>query len=1031
MSDEMDEIWSLYADDGAQAMDAMEAALLALEDAGGADQSGHVAALFRAVHTFKGNSRVLGLGVVESRAHLAEDLIGLVRDEGVPLDGEILELLLETGDRLRSMLETTASTRADVDPAETEDLMARLRDKIARCTGQAGAEPSADLAAEPEDEPAPAKAPPDPEPERDQSDETLAEPEPEPVHDPVEESEPAASAKPKARLADDPTYRAIFADMVRETVKKLQNHQAAGNLDATRRPVGDLEHAAIQMGLDDWREALSSYPKAPSAEDLSALLATIATLSAAMDLASPPPAVKPSEGAFFDAISEPLATISRLGISLTIGESTDPAVLQQAAEAVAAAADAEGYVRVAAIARVLPEAQNRAAHRRTELRLYEELAAVESVLPPGTVKEDSSPLRLLANWSADHIFDTLDDFNGVLSKLRTGNPVKGGHRALEWLIRLIHHACRHYELDTASQLAMSLLDLFGRSRMHGTGPDAILLRIAQGFADTLELVFDALREGEVPDIARLEQLFAEASESSFAGSGVMTATAIERKLGLPKEFHRVLSPDSVKAASLALAEGHNFFILRADVNSDNALAEELFAYIGSGAIRAITNVTVFRGQETLFDFLISTRLDLVDLTEALAQMDPEGQRLILTQSLTPLPDGAEALSDTANPERGQDNPIGTDLSANVLEQIGEIAAGQAMVHGMLNELADYDMADSIDAVLRQNGNDPRQARLALRELADQTMAKLRELAQLETQLLTQMAELQQTTAELRSRPVETILRPLAALIEAQSRSNGQATKLTFTGSDMALDIALLDSLKRVLRPLALACIAPGHQGPRRIHIVVNRHDDHLSVTLDHDGTAPPDPALLGPVEADATRAGGQMRQIALPGGGQRFHLALPMNLVVLEGMVVGVGNTRYVLPVEAIRTILQPDPAMMLHISAQGNQRWLRFGEDEVIAIRPLGDSESQAAQTDADEGAQGNVHVVLGRAGQSVAIPVDQLVGQQLVFLRPLRGLMSKLRNVAGVALLTGGDVGIVLSPGALCGVSEASEGLALMSQG
>jgi len=1038
MSDEMDEIWSLYADDGAQAMDAMEAALLALEDAADADQSGHVAALFRAVHTFKGNSRVLGLGVVESRAHLAEDLIGLVRDAGVPLDGEILALLLETGDWLRSMLETTASTRADVDPAETEELMVRLRDKIARCSGQAGAEalpaPPPEPIHDPKARPAVPEDRQDPEPEADLSDEEPLQPGPENTPDAAgdlaAEAEPPVSAKPKARLADDPTYRAIFADMVRETVTRLRNHQTAGTPEATRRPVADLEHAAIQMGLDDWSGALSSYPTPPSAEDLAALLSTIETLSATMDLAAPPPATG-SEGAFFDAISDALATISRLGISLTIGETTDPEILEQAAETVASAADAEGYVRVAAIARVLPKAQNRAAHRRTELRLYEELAAVEAVLPSGTVSEDASPARLLANWSADHIFDTLDDFNGVLAKLRTGNPVKGGHRALEWLIRLVHHACRHYELDMASQLAMSLLDLFGRSRMQGTGPDAILLRIAQGFADTLELVFDALREGEVPDIARLEQLFAEASESSFSGSGVMTATSIERKLGLPTEFHRVLSPESVKAASVAMAEGHRFHILRADVNTDNGLAEELFAYIGSGAIRAITNVTVFRGQETLFDFLIATRLDLVDLTEALARMDPEGTRLILLQSLTPLPDGAEALGETASPERGQDGAFGSDLSANVLEQIGEIAAGQAMVHGMLNELADYDMADTIDAVLRQNGNDPRQARLALRALADDTMTKLRELAQLETQLLAQMAELQQTTAELRARPIETILRPLAALIETQSRSNGQVTKLTFAGSDMTLDIALLESLKRVLRPLALACIAPGNQGPRRIHVVVNRHDDHLSVTLDHDGSTPPDPDLLGPVEADATRAGGLMRQIALPGGGQRFHLALPMNLVVLEGMVVGVGNTRYVLPVEAIRTILQPDPSMMLQFSAQGNQRWLRFGEDEVIAIRPLGEAGRETTLTTEAGAAQGNVHVVLGRAGQSVAIPVDQLVGQQLVFLRPLRGLMSKLRNVAGVALLTGGDVGIVLSPGAICGVSETSEGLAMLSQG
>src|SRR6056297_3355604 len=118
MTDEMDEIWALYADDGAQALDAAEAALDALQD--GEDPAAHIGALFRAVHTFKGNSRVLGLANVERVAHLAEDLIGLVRDEGVPLSTDIVDLLIRTSDTLRGMLEETADTQADVAPEPSE-----------------------------------------------------------------------------------------------------------------------------------------------------------------------------------------------------------------------------------------------------------------------------------------------------------------------------------------------------------------------------------------------------------------------------------------------------------------------------------------------------------------------------------------------------------------------------------------------------------------------------------------------------------------------------------------------------------------------------------------------------------------------------------------------------------------------------------------------------------------------------------------------------------------------------------------------
>lgn len=1042
MSDEMDEIWSLYADDGAQAMDAMEAALLALDSAGVAEQPNHVGALFRAVHTFKGNSRVLGLGVVESRAHIAEDLIGLVRDEGVPLDAEILVLLLETGDRLRGMLEATAATHADVDPADTEDLMERLRDKIARCTTGEGSPTAASLspaAAVPEPEPVPVPMPvlqhePQSQPEL----KSAPEPDPQPAPEPRPDVPQADATPPRTRMADDPAYRAIFAQMVGETLERLAKHQAAGTPEATRRPVADLDHAARQLGLDDWSRVLSTYPAEPSPPDVDDLVEAITALS--VSLGAAPRLADPAAGeaGFFAAIAEPLSVISRLGISLAVGETPDPVQLEHAAHSVAAAADAEGYVRVVGAAFTLLEAKDRASYRRAELRLYECLADVEDVLQPDALGDAHSPAKLLASWSADHIFDTLDDLDAVLEQLRQGIDLQQGLRGLEWLVRLVHHACKHHDLDMASQLAMSLVDLFGRGQAKGQAPDAILMRIARGFVDTMGLVFDALRQGEPADTARLEQLFAEATEASFTGSGVMTATAVERRLGLPKEFHRVLSPESARTASQALTDGKNFHILRADVNSDNDLAEALFTFIGSGAIQAITNVTVFRGHETLFDFLIATALDVVDLTEALARMDPGGRRLVMMRTLTPSHDDAgEAQHAEGDPQGRTADPLhASDLSAGTLEKIGEIAAGQAMVHGMLNDLAENDMVESMDAILKAHDQNPKAAVGALRGLADRMMTRLRDLAQLETQLLGQMAELQQTTAALRARPVETVLRPMAALVETQSRRNGREARMTTSGSEMALDIALLDSLKRVLRPLVLARLAQGEMAPRRLHLSINRNDDHLSVTLQDDSGAPPDATAMQPIEAEATRAHGHIRHLALPGGGRRFHIVLPMSLVVLEGMVVGVGGTRYVLPVESIRTILQPDPAKVVQISAQGDQRWLRFSDDEIIAIKTLSPARggpksnpvpgtAQGQGTSATRGGQGNVHIILGQAGRSVAIPVDDLVGQQLVLLRPLRGLMSKVRNVTGVALLSGGEVGMVLSPGSLCGTADTSESL------
>lgn len=134
-------------------------------------------------------------------------------------------------------------------------------------------------------------------------------------------------------------------------------------------------------------------------------------------------------------------------------------------------------------------------------------------------------------------------------------------------------------------------------------------------------------------------------------------------------------------------------------------------------------------------------------------------------------------------------------------------------------------------------------------------------------------------------------------------------------------------------------------------------------------------------------------------------------MVVLEGMVVGVEGVRYVVPVDAIRMIVQPEPDRRIRVSAAEGREMLRIAEDEIVAVRSLG-----PARPASSADARRNVYVVLGAQGRSVAVPVDELVGQQLVLLRPLKGVLSGLPNLTGIALLAGGDVGMVLSANMLC---------------
>lgn len=1063
MSDEMDEIWALYADDGAQALDAMETALLALGNGDAADQGAHVSALFRAVHTFKGNSRVLGLAVVESRAHYAEDLIGLVRDQGVPWDAEIKDILLLAADTLRAMLEDTAATRADVDPGPSEDLLHRLKDKIARASGapspaepaeqgaaQVGAadpvpatpEPVAEAVPEavapaaavqePPSEPAPEpEVAPEPAPKKRsrKTAEPAADPTPEPPPEPTPDStpqvaqEPSSAASPRTekrpekRLADDPAYREIFRGMATDATRKLTDHLAAfdGDPDTirpkARREADNLAHAAGQMGLDDWSAALKTYLAAPEqgSEPLAALLLSLAELS---DATFGPAEIteEPQEHDFFDLIRDPLSDIAGFGTGFFCGETPDPVAVADRVAIIRKAAQKAGYVRADEAASRIPVATNAQDFHAAELRLYEELAGVEAVMPDAARASGVSPRDLLQGWCAEHVFSTLSELEATLERLRASGDLDADYIRLDRLMRLVHHACGHHRIETAGQLAMSLIDLFSRLHTRGVTPDPILSHVARGFIDTVELVFDAITQGQTPDTASLEKLFEEASNLCFVQDGVMTASAVERRLGLPKEFHRVLSPESVRTASEAIEQGLRFFVVRADINNDEKLAEAFIGWLSQDSVRSITNVTVFDGDNTLFDFLLASALDEAGMQEALASIDATARNLKLSRMLVPTADVQEAAP--ADPDAALAQIPQAGITAEMVEQIGEIAASQSMISHMLNELAEDDLFDSAEAVLRSVGNDWRRARTPLRALLTGFTTRLQELAQLETQLVGQITRLQEETVEIRSRRIETIFRPLEAFVQTYSRRNRREATTSFAGGELSLDLTILENLRRILRNLAVARLELGAEAPRNLHISFHRDEERVLAIFEDDGTAAEASPALEDLRANVARMGGDLRQVALPGAGMRFHISLPLAMVVLEGMVVGVEGVRYVVPVDAIRMILQPEPDRRLRVSAAEGREMLRIGDNEIVAVQslpgPRGGAESKSSRR--------NVYVVVGAQGRSVAVPVDELIGQQLVLLRPLKGVLSGLQNMTGIALLAGGDVGMVISANMLC---------------
>ncbi len=1017
MSDEMDEIWTLYADDGKQALDAMEEALDALKNGEG-EASEHVSALFRAVHTFKGNSRVLGLATVESRAHLSEDLIGLVRDNGVPLTSEILDMLFLASDTLVGMLEETVETRSDVSPEPSESLAEGLQALIARVMpAEIDEGDDAPMASDEVEDPqsfddleVEVKA----ENTCDGEDVAAAE-EPAVLDDPFEDKEAAtATTSPEAdnpdnhldALAVDPVYLRIFTEMAETALTEIDAILASNAEDRHARmksALSGLAYAAGQLNLSDWIEALDCG-EIDDDETMQAVRTRIAHQLGATQVPETAAEDVDEVKEFFIAFGPILVELSEAGANIRNDNGWSAEARRAFAEHVEALAAPLGLVRLIEAGRTLSEAETCEDYEICEFAFYEELAAYERLatpegLPPGT----PIPSAMLRAFCSDFIFDTLQ-------AIRTG--IESGKREaksdwfpkFEVLMRRTYHASCHYHMETAGQLAMALIDLFARARMDEVAPDPILLQMARGFVETMELVFDAVSQGDQPDTDSIERLFEEAASVCFLQSDQVTAKSIEKKLSIPDPFLRVLSPESVKAVHSAITAGLGFFVLRADLNDDEHVAEHFLQWITSDAVRMITNVTVFEGDRTLFDFLIATKLADDAIVSALAKADPSGRSLSLIERLEVAdefagrgePQSEETFADPAKSSM--------DLAADIeiLEAIGEISAGQALVGHLLNHLGDMDILQEAEAALRNRGLPPidRDTRSILREIVDRQSIALQEVTEAGTQIASQLTLLQENSLALRARPAEILLRPLVAFAEAQSKQHGLNAKLTYSGGELQLDQIVMDQMRAILKSLIVHRIGVENP-PQRFHVSLSHLEDRIVVDLEDNGlpSALSDQVLAH--EAELTRRGGSLRAIAVPGGGVRHHIAVPLHVNVIDGMVVRVGAVRYVLPISAIQRIHQSRD--QVRISASGGMRMLRVDEGNLVRVHEL---RGLSRHTEAAD-----LYVIVKAAHTTMAIPVDELLGQQLVMLRPLCGVLSGMPNLSGMAILSGGEVGMVVA--------------------
>lgn len=163
------------------------------------------------------------------------------------------------------------------------------------------------------------------------------------------------------------------------------------------------------------------------------------------------------------------------------------------------------------------------------------------------------------------------------------------------------------------------------------------------------------------------------------------------------------------------------------------------------------------------------------------------------------------------------------------------------------------------------------------------------------------------------------------------------------------------------------------------------------------------------VKKNILALGGSVELDSAPGAGTRVIVRLPLTLAIMDGMSVSSGGETYIIPLNSVVELLQPESKSIRTLPGQGRVVEVR---EEFLPVLPLSQvfSGDGTARRNTD-----SIMVIVEVEGVKTAMLVDELLGQYQVVVKNLESNYRKVPGVSGATILGDGSVALILDVAAL----------------
>ena len=163
------------------------------------------------------------------------------------------------------------------------------------------------------------------------------------------------------------------------------------------------------------------------------------------------------------------------------------------------------------------------------------------------------------------------------------------------------------------------------------------------------------------------------------------------------------------------------------------------------------------------------------------------------------------------------------------------------------------------------------------------------------------------------------------------------------------------------------------------------------------------------VRGSISRLRGRIDVQSVIGKSTTFSIYLPLTLAIIDGMLVGAGSQRFIIPTLSIQESFKPTASMLSTLKGRGQLVNLRGRLIPMISLcQKLKINNSSANPSE-------GIILIINSGGQAKGLLVDHLISKQEVVIKPMGDTLKSQPVYSGAAIMGDGRVALILDPDTL----------------